>query len=298
MLNDLISEKFFSTPLMPFKIEGRTAREVFKNAGHFRSPLSPIDGPLVSVIMSAYNPDVELMKVSLESIAAQTWRNIEVFIVDDASDEQMRTAIEELAASSNNVVLLRMDVNSGPYVGRSLAIQQAKGEFIAIQDADDWSHPQRFGAQVDFLLRTPQARAVTTEHIRINRAGHVSLEGEFRAFGYGPMTSMFRADVFEQVGDFAAIRSRGDVEMRERIAGYYGHQANATLPLPMALCFADSATLSHSTTARMAEHLQLFRTNISRRPAMNSLLRDGIPLSAAHQVPVPVRLRAPQYGRS
>jgi glycosyltransferase involved in cell wall biosynthesis len=180
--------------------------------------------------MSAYNPDIELMKISLRSIAAQTWNNVEIFIIDDASEGPHKSAVVELAAAYNNVKVIRVDVNSGPYFGRNLALQQARGQFIAIQDADDWSHPQRLAAQVGYLLQTPEARVVTTEHIRINRAGRVSLEGQFRTFGHGPMTSVFRAEIFDQIGNFAAIRSRGDLEMHERVAAYYGCQANALLP--------------------------------------------------------------------
>jgi glycosyltransferase involved in cell wall biosynthesis len=244
--------------------------------------------------MSAYNPDIDLMEISLGSIANQTWKNIEIFIVDDASDRSAQTAIKELAATYDHVKVIRIDVNSGPYFGRNLALLQAKGEFIAFQDADDWSHPQRIAAQLDYLLRTPEARVVATEHMRINRAGRVSLEGQFKTFGHGPATSVFRAEIFDQIGGFAAIRSRGDVEMHERVAAYYGCQANALLPFPMALCFADSGTLSHQTAARRAQHLHLFRTNRSSRIAMHSLFRDGVPLRSAHQTPVPMMLRAPE----
>jgi hypothetical protein len=293
MLNDIIVGKFLNSPFSPLEVEGDTVIEVFRNAQKMLASQEKLDGPLVSVIMSAYNPDVELMEISLRSVAAQTWKNVETFIVDDASDSSSQAAIMKLASTYNHVKVIRVDENAGPYFGRNLALRQAKGEFIAIQDADDWSHPQRLAAQIDYLLHTPEARVVATEHMRINRAGHVSLEGQFRTFGHGPATSVFRAEIFDQIGGFAAIRSRGDLEMHERVAAYYGCQANALLPFPMALCFADSRTLSHQMAARRAEHLHLFRTNRSNRTAMNSLFRDGIPLRSAHQTPVPMMLRAP-----
>lgn len=293
MLNKIILEKFASARLVPMEVEGETASEVFINAATSTRNFEKIHGPLISVIMSAYNPDLELMKIALDSIRDQTWRNIEVIIVDDASDGPAETAVRKLAATYNNVELIRVAVNSGPYIGRNLAIQRARGDFIAIQDADDWSHPQRFAAQINLLLNTPEARAVTTGHIRINRAGDVALESHFRVFGNGPMTSVFRAEVFQQIGSFAAIRSRGDLEMRGRVAAYYGYQANAALPLPMALCYADSRTLSHSMKTQKDDHIKLFHNNVFHIPDMTSLFRDGLPLTTAHQTPVPIMLRPP-----
>ena len=146
---------------------------------------------------------------------------------------------------------------------------------------------------MEVMLNTPEARAVTTEHIRINRVGDVALKSGFRVFGDGPMTSLFRTEVFQQIGSFAATRSRGDIEMRQRIAAYYGYQANASLPLPMMLCYADSATLSNSMRAEKVHHLKLFHDNIAQLPDMTSLFRDGISLTSVHQVPVPMALRAP-----
>ena len=294
MLNEIIADKYRLAHLSPMTVEGGTASEVFVNAAESTRNLPKVEGPLISVIMSAYNPDLDLMKISLDSIKHQTWNNIEVIIVDDASDGPAQTALGKLAASYDSVALIRVPVNSGPYVGRNLAIHEARGKFIAIQDADDWSHPQRLAAQVSFLLNTPEARAVTTEHIRINRAGNVALESGFRVFGDGPMTSLFRAEVFQQIGRFAATRSRGDLEMRERIAAYYGDQGNAALLLPMMLCYADSTTLSNITRTQKLHHIKLFHNNVAQMQDLNSLFRDGLVLSDKHQVPVPIMLRAPQ----
>jgi hypothetical protein len=291
MLDSLVNERFLKTAVQPLRLSGGSASEVFENARSSVSCLNRIDGPLVSVVMSAYNPNIDLMKLSLDSVVNQTWKNVEVFVIDDASDRHEETQIRDLASEYSNVELIRLDVNSGPYVGRNLAIEKARGEFIAIQDADDWSHPERLACQVGFLLDSPEARVVASEHVRIDRAGRVSLEGRFRVFGDGPMTSIFRAGIFREIGCFAEVRSRGDVEMRERMAAYYGHQAVADLPLPLVLCYADSGTLSHRALAQRAPHLQLFRSNISRRPSLNNLFRDGIALTPGHQVQVPKMLQ-------
>lgn len=293
MLDALIAAPYAGSPWHPMHIAGNSTAEVFANAGAALAGLpARDDGPLVTVIMSAFNPDIDLMAAALQSIDNQTHRNTEVIVIDDASTAENAALIRDLAARHPRVRLIRLDVNSGPYVGRNLALREARGAFVAIHDADDWAHPERLAAQLAAFEACPEARLVTAQHIRIDRAGRVQLEGGFQILGDGPMTSLFRREVFDEIGAFALVRSRGDVEMRERLRSYYGHQAIAVLPMPMLLCLAESSTLSQTILANKAEYLQLFRTHISRRPVMAGLRRDGIALGPQHRLLVPHPLRA------
>lgn len=295
MLDAVIAERFAETPYAAFSITGETTLSVFTAAQTQLAELRPAgDGPLVTAIMSAFNPDIDLMRVALDSIRHQTHYAVEIIVIDDASAPESATAIRELTDTYPQVTLLRMDENSGPYIGRNKALEIAKGEFIAIHDADDWAHPQRFEAQLAALAAAPEAQVVTTQHIRVDKAGNVQLERLFTPFGDGAMTSLFRRQVFDEVGVFAAVRSRGDVEMRERIRSYFGHGSICEIAQPMLLCFADSGTLSQLTQQNKAEFLQLFRTRISTRPKLGLLYRTGVPISAGFQTLIPHTLRAPQ----
>lgn len=295
-LNQRVARQFAGTGAPPFLIEGDSVAQVFSRAGAQiagrPAAENPGDLPLVSVIISAFNPDIDLLRLSLESVLAQSHAAIEVFIVDDASAIEASQAIRGLASDHPQVQYLRTDHNSGPYAGRNLALQMARGPFVAIQDADDWSHPDRFTAQLAAFAADPHLQLVTTPHVRIDRFGGVQMEAGFTVFGDGPMTSMFRSSVFARIGGFAATRSRGDVEMRERIRACYGNHAIAELGLPGMLCFADSATLSHRIRAELYEYLQLFRTNFGRRPSMANLRRNGQALAAMNTVLVPLPLRS------
>lgn len=290
-LNRMLADRGAVTGIRPIEIQGDTVADVFSNATRSLTGLPKTKGPRVSVVMSAFNADPTLLELSLASILAQTHENLEVFVVDDASQQENSAAIQAICARQRQVIYRRLDVNSGPYIGRNLVLQEATGEFIAIQDADDWSHPQRFETQVAALTETPLLQLATCPHIRIDRAGKVQLEANFTVLGDGPMTSMFRRSVFDTVGPFAAIRSRGDVEMRERIRGYYGSHALIELPQPMMLCLADSATLSQRTKQTSYERLQLFRGNISSRKHLQSARRAGLGLAGAHGILVPRALR-------
>lgn len=291
-LNAMLAKRFAGSGIPPLSIEGDSTAAVFTNAAQAcRMPKTGQDGPRVSVIISAYNADIDLLKLSLTSVLEQTHDNIEVFVVDDASEIANSEEIRAAVANYPNVSYRRLDANSGPYVGRNLAIEAATGEFIAIQDADDWSHPDRFARQLAVFADNPTLQLVTTPHIRIDKYGRVQMEAEFSILGDGPMTSMFRRSVFDTVGPFANVRSRGDVEMRERIRGYCGSHALRELPLPMMLCFANSATLSQLTKSHKHEYLQLFRSNIEEHATLANLRRDGVPLGPDQRICVPLPLR-------
>lgn len=272
MLNSIIARQFGKANLSALSIDGETVGEVYENAQAKLSNLpSVLNGPLVTIIMSAFNPDIVLMRKALRSLQMQTHQNTEVFIIDDASDSNSAEQISSLTDEFTFAKIIRLNENAGPYVGRNVALKRARGEFIAIQDADDWSHPQRLAAQLNAFKETPEARLVTSRHIRIDLSGKVQMEAKFQIFGDGPMTSLFRRSVFEETGPFALVRSRGDVEMRERIRDYYGQHSIKEIPVALVLCLADSQTLSQSVKQQYAEHLQLWRSNISQRGSLSHL---------------------------
>lgn len=291
-LNGWLVERFEGSDLPPLQIDGDTVSSVFANAAQTTKGLRPRKkGPVVSVILSAYNPDLDLMKLALNSIRSQNYQPVEIFVIDDASTSENGHAIATLCKSYKNVTLIQLDANAGPYVGRNLALEQARGTFIAIHDCDDWAHPARLADQVAAFEENPFLQLVTCPHIRIDRQGRVQLESGFRILGDGPMTSMFRREAFETLGPFANVRSRGDVEMRERIRDYYGSHALRELQWPMMLCFADTGTLSQTTKAIKYQHLQLFRGNISGRTGLADLRRAGTSMNTDHRISVPRALR-------
>lgn len=292
MLNGMIASSFANYDIPAYEIQGDSIYDVFDAASAMRASNGTSSGKRVTVVMSAFNPDIALMEQAVASVMNQSHRNLELIIIDDASEAVFAAQIATIVRRYDNCSLIRLDTNAGPYIGRNLAIQQATGDYIAIHDADDWAHPDRLKAQVALLEEDPNARLLTAYHIRVDRAGHIQFEADFSIYGDGPMTSMFKREVFDEIGAFAHVRSRGDVEMRERIRGYYGHHAIVTLPLPLLLCLADTSTLSQQTKTNNLEYLQLFRTNISRRSPLGTFRRKEAPLTAANQILVPRRLRA------
>src|SRR5215217_3734904 len=98
--------------------------------------------PRVSVIVPAYNAAGYLER-ALASALAQTMPDLEVIVVDDASSDTTFEVACKIAARASRVRVLRNERNSGENASRNRAISTARGEWIALLDADDEWLPER-----------------------------------------------------------------------------------------------------------------------------------------------------------
>lgn len=103
----------------------------------------------VSVIVPAYNAEATIAE-TLASALAQTYESLEVIVVDDGSRDRTTEIVEAIAARDERVRLLRQP-NRGVAAARNLAIEHARGEYIAPLDADDLWYPEKLEAQVERL---------------------------------------------------------------------------------------------------------------------------------------------------
>ncbi len=102
----------------------------------------PLNTPLVSVIVPAYNAERHLER-TLRSALAQTMGLLEIIVVDDASSDQTSNLALQLGVSDRRIRVLRNESNLGPSSSRNLAIDASHGEWIALLDADDSWLPNR-----------------------------------------------------------------------------------------------------------------------------------------------------------
>lgn len=107
---------------------------------------------LVSVIMPAFNSEKYIAQ-AIESILAQTYTNFELLIFDDGSSDQTRAVIHRYV--DPRIIKVLSDQNRGVVFARNKMIDMAKGQYIALMDADDIADPTRFEKQV----RTLEAKA-------------------------------------------------------------------------------------------------------------------------------------------
>ncbi len=127
--------------------------------------------PLVSIVIPTCN-GARYLAATLESVFAQTFRDFEVIVVDDASDDDTPAV---LAPYRERICLLRRETRGGPAQARNTAIRQARGALIAFQDADDLWLPEKLELQVAFLENRPEIGVVYADFAVFDESGFTNL---------------------------------------------------------------------------------------------------------------------------
>lgn len=104
----------------------------------------------VSIVTTAYNAEKYLAE-AIDSILGQTLTNFEYIVVDNGSTDKTWLMLKDYAKKDKRLVISRLVKNKGIAGGRNKAVSLAKGEYLAWQDADDWSVPERLAIQKEFL---------------------------------------------------------------------------------------------------------------------------------------------------
>lgn len=219
--------------------------------------------PLVTLGLTTFN-SIETVGDALDSALAQNWPNIEILIVDDFSTDGTRQFIENKLSFYKNVRLLSNSSNSGVAFSRNRILAEARGEFVAFFDDDDFSHPDRIATQYARIVEYEQnfavgapvichtARRVLYPHGesrneptmgqtqgRLAPAGAAVawriLAGEPLEDGYGACptcSQMARLSTYRLVGGFdPQLRRAEDTDFNIRLALAGGHFVGIGQPL-------------------------------------------------------------------
>ena len=169
----------------------------------------------LSIVTCVYNAE-RYLEESLDSVFDQAFEDFELILVHDCSTDNSRDILLRYADRAN-VVFLENKYNEGVAFSRNRAFLAAKGEYIAIHDADDVSLPHRFEKQVKFLDENPEVTFIGGHAIRISDTGmHIGnmiyppkeTEGAFRVirqFKLNPIidpSSMFRRQPILDIGGY------------------------------------------------------------------------------------------------
>lgn len=180
----------------------------------------------ISVILPAYNAE-EGIKVAIESILNQTWQNIELLIIDDCSTDNTWQILKQYAKKDARIRLFQTKENSGPYVARNIGLKQATGDFVTVNDADDWSHVEKLEIQANHLIANDHMIANTSEQARLLEDLTFYRRGTPGMYIFSNMSSlMFRRKiVMEKLGYFDEVRFAADGEFKRRLVKVFGKEA-------------------------------------------------------------------------
>jgi len=189
---------------------------------------------LVSTIIPVYNRP-QMIVESVESVLAQTYRPIEVIIVDDGSTDDTLKVIEALAAQHTEITVISQ-ANAGPGAARENGRLIAQGEFIQYHDSDDLLLPTKFSQQVAALQTNPNADVAygKTDFVKIGEqrpSQALKLTGQahktmfpamLRQRWWSTSTPLHRRNVTDQVGAWLPTTNEEDWEYDCRVASLGG----------------------------------------------------------------------------
>ena len=127
----------------------------------------------VSVIMGIYKMmnKESIVKLAIDSILNQTYKDFEFIICDDGSNDGTYELVQNLIKKDDRVILIKNEKNRGLAYSLNHCLSIAKGKYIARMDADDISIPNRFEKQVKFLDEHLEYAVVGCNMLYINENG-------------------------------------------------------------------------------------------------------------------------------
>ncbi len=111
---------------------------------------------LVSIIMPSHNCG-EFVEEAIRSVLAQTYQNWELLFVDDNSQDNTLDIVKAIAKDDARIRIFENKEKLGAAISRNIALQEAKGRWIAFLDSDDIWEPQKLERQVDFMEKNGYA---------------------------------------------------------------------------------------------------------------------------------------------
>ncbi len=199
-----------------------------ETAASVRVPEEPeTASPVVSVVMPAYNVGDYITK-AVQSILEQTLPNFEILIVDDCSSDHTARVMKQLAEEDSRVKPLFHDHNLGVSAARNTALENARGEWIAVVDPDDWIAPNRFERLIE-IAEAYQADGVADNQFFVNARteehfGHLMVNGE------APISEMTSADFLNR--DLPEVRGYGLLKLILRRSFVNMHKLRYRLEFP------------------------------------------------------------------
>ena len=202
---------------------------------------SPVTPPTVTAVMPTYNK-CQWLELAIDSVLGQTFTDWELIIVDDGSTDDSADILARYA--DPRITILKLPQNVGRARARNLALEIARGRYIAICDSDDISAATRFEEHTAFLDANPQV-GIVSSHLRLLAAHRtapvvfpIDHESIARRFARGKMgiahgASMIRAECFKQLGGYCEdLRAAEDFELFRRFLTRYRFE---TLPKELLL---------------------------------------------------------------
>ncbi|PZQ51412.1 MAG: hypothetical protein DI556_04390 [Rhodovulum sulfidophilum] len=209
----------------------------------------------VSVILPCFNAEASI-GIALRSLLEQSYRDLEILVVDDCSTDGTAAWAGEFAARDPRVRVIRQAVNAGAYAARNRGLAVATGDFVTTHDADDWSHPRKIERQVERLAKNGGLAGVCGFWVRCREDLRVTPNWRIgrRILFFSHSSFLFRRELVHALGPWDPVRVGADADFIARVRAAKGEKSVANLlsdaPLAFALDAETSLTRTRVTHAR------------------------------------------------
>jgi len=219
----------------------------------------------VSVIIPTYNC-ADFLPEALNSVLCQTWRDLEIVVVDDGSTDSTREVVEKYG----DRIRYFHKRNEGPSSARNMGIKEARGTYVAFLDSDDLWEPEKLRIQMDFMAEHPDVRLVCTDSRLMGSRGqrHMKLKrdcvGNLFPLLYvksfvRTSTVLMAGDCFQEIGYFdESYRSAEDYDVWLRVAKRY---PIAYLNQPLVRYRKHESNVSHDKITLRHNALRVLKTH-------------------------------------
>lgn len=243
----------FNTPFVALGVEAWKLKPTARNAPLFDRIHAPVvrgcsipqdRQPLISVLVSTYNPGRSFLQ-TIESLCRQSWRNLEILIIDDASVAGSEI-IEKARRMDRRVRVIRLAENGGAYRARNVGLAEAAGEYVTFLDADDLAHPRRLEYQATPMLERSELVATTSRSLRMYGNGRITSFAT-PPFRENVSSLMFKRErALKVLGFYDEVRKAADSEYVERLERIFGDESLLHMPLPLSLVQLTVGSLSRN----------------------------------------------------
>jgi len=186
---------------------------------------------MISVIIPTRNGS-NCIQDAIKSVQAQSEKDLEILVISDASTDDTNEKVTVLAGADPRIRLIALDQNVGPGRARTLAIKEARAEFIALLDDDDiWTSPEKLTHQKSYLETNPECVLVGSDRVQFvdeNKNPLFIFESEKtdtdlrqHLLLHNPFVTssvVFKKSAYEKAGGFSDLRLAEEYELWLKMA--------------------------------------------------------------------------------
>lgn len=209
-------------------VKNKKQQDTLRHCEQLNAPAVVKADTLVSVIIPCYN-HAHYLPQAIESVLKQTYKNIEVIVVDDGSQDDTALVCRQYP----HVRYVRVE-RVGLSAARNIGVQYSKGSYLVFLDADNWLYPDAVEVNLSYFSEFPEVVFVSGAHTRHNEAGNLlsvsepvqKLGDNYWALLHGNYIGMeanimYRRELFFTFHFDTLLRACEDYDLNLQISRYY-----------------------------------------------------------------------------